>query len=306
MFNERSKIYWKKPIILKWIKKESMGDCLKVIDKKVSYLLKKNAIKKLEQWFLSDDQNFNSITAERYIIDYLKSKNKNIEDNIKKEGVDAFMNLNKKINIEVTTLNSFLAEWILIERLPLFLDEKNKKFLSNGIELFYSLARLVKEMKKNNIYSYIENIGNFLLSKDNDKLKKLEIRVKYNRALAGCISWSYLDENNNNFLKCLSDGLIRKINKKSGQLGKHKALIFVGVNHVAASNWWNPGIFQEIGKKGISYKEQIRGLQDYLSSYLSENILGVCYFLYSLNQEKPFYPLRIFWRNGKERVNINL
>ncbi len=285
-----------------------MSACLKIIDKKIGYLLKKKAIGKLKQWFLSDDQNFNSITAERYIIDYLKLKNKNLEDNLKRKGPDAFLKINReKIILEVTTLNSFLAEWILVERLPMYLEEKNRVFLkNNGIRLFYSPKRLSDEMRKDGIYLYIQNIGNALSHKNFVKLKELEIKVEYDEALVGCISWKYLDENGINFLKYLTDGLVEKINKKNNQLRSNKALIFVGVNHVAASSWWNPDLFKEIGEGGVSYRDQIQGIQDYLSSKLSKNILGVCYFSYSLDKEEPFYPLKMFWRNKKEKVNINL
>ena len=120
------------PIILNWLNnsyKDSMNQALKVIDKKVGYLLNQNARGKLRQWFRSDDSNFCTITAERYVIDYLKSKNNNINDNLynskKRSSVDAEINCDSKvIGIEVTTINGFISEWIFTERLPLYLKEK--------------------------------------------------------------------------------------------------------------------------------------------------------------------------------------
>ena len=105
-----------KPIIMKWLESPSVSvkESLRVIEKKVKYLLENyqgGGESKLIQWFLSGDINFVSITAERYIIDYLISKNSNIEDNLRKTGIDAKLKIdNENIGIEVTTLNGFIAE----------------------------------------------------------------------------------------------------------------------------------------------------------------------------------------------------
>ena len=103
-----------KPIIMKWLESPSMKESLRVIENKVKYLLENyqgGGESKLIQWFLSGDINFVSITAERYIIDYLISKNSNIEDNLRKTGIDAKLKIdNENIGIEVTTLNGFIAE----------------------------------------------------------------------------------------------------------------------------------------------------------------------------------------------------
>jgi hypothetical protein len=83
---------WRSPIILKWSDSADMMESLKIIDKKIGNLLSQNARRKLKQWLCSDDRDFNTITSERYVMDYLKGINKNIIDNIfdtHKIGVDA-------------------------------------------------------------------------------------------------------------------------------------------------------------------------------------------------------------------------
>lgn len=120
-----------RPIIFKWIKKSTTKEYLLVIDKKVSKLLRLKQKGKIKNWLLGDDQQFNSMTAERYIADYLEAKLKltNIyryEDNLQTKGVDGFISKNSEmIGVEVTTLNGFLAEWMLIDRLTWLLDANN-------------------------------------------------------------------------------------------------------------------------------------------------------------------------------------
>lgn len=72
------------PLITHWLSSPTMEESLTILDKKVGILLdnfSKGGEGKLNQWLLSNDIDFCTLTAERYIIDYLKSKNQNIKDN---------------------------------------------------------------------------------------------------------------------------------------------------------------------------------------------------------------------------------
>lgn len=301
---------WQKPIIFEWLEWPTMKKSLEVIDKKVSYLLQKNAIGKLKQWFLSDDQNFNSITAERYIIDYLKLKNENIEDNLLREGVDAIYNFDaQKVGIEITTINGFIADWIFVERLPMYLREKQSQFFdSYTVEIDYNYERIKNEMQKNYIYNYIQNVGENIILGNESKLRSLEVAFRKTNRRTGCISWNHNRANNFPIIQCyLTNGLIERLNSKEKQLSKHKnILIFVGVNHAGPMNWVNPRIFKEIGCGGISYQQQIGSIQKFLSKRLPQNVTGICYYNYALDREEPFYPLRIFWRNENQKIKLNL
>jgi hypothetical protein len=110
---------WRRSIILKWLESKNVNQSMQIIDKKIGILLTQNARKKLKQWLLSDDRDFNAITSERYIVDYLKGINKNINDTIfdsQNVGTDAeLIYNNRKIGIEITTLNGFVADWILVK-----------------------------------------------------------------------------------------------------------------------------------------------------------------------------------------------
>lgn len=79
------------PLILRWLTLPSMSESLRIIDRKVGYLLDADGKGKLKQWFLSNDIDFTTITAERYIIDFLKSRNSNIEDNLESKGIERML-----------------------------------------------------------------------------------------------------------------------------------------------------------------------------------------------------------------------
>jgi hypothetical protein len=72
-----------RPIVVRWMQSQGMRQSLEIIDKKVGQLLNRGATQKLNQWLLAGDENFNAITAERYILDYLKQKNENLDDNLR-------------------------------------------------------------------------------------------------------------------------------------------------------------------------------------------------------------------------------
>src|SRR3989344_4881489 len=71
-----------KPALIKWLEATRMTEALKIFDSKIQRLIALGARGKLNQWLLSDDRDFNSITAERYTIDFLKIKNTDLSDNI--------------------------------------------------------------------------------------------------------------------------------------------------------------------------------------------------------------------------------
>lgn len=299
---------WRKPIILEWLSLPGMEQVLEIIDKKVEYLINKKAWKKLKQWFSSDDRDFNSITAERYIIDYLKLKNKNIEDNLFNKGVDAVYNFNdQKIGMEITTINGFIADWIFTDgRLLMYLEEK-QSLDGYTLEIDYNYERIKNEMGKNNIYGYIQNVGESIISNNANELKSLEIECTKTNRLTGCISWHHNRADDFPFIKYITEGLIERLNKKTRQLSQYgKNLIFVGVNHAGPDNLVNPAIFKEIGQGGISYQQEIQMIQNFLSEKLPQNIIGVCYYNYHLKRMVPFYQLKIFWRNQDEIIPINL
>src|SRR6266852_5003049 len=177
------------PIIVHWMRSSGMQEALTIIDKRVEYLLNHKAMKKLNQWFLADDSNFNDITAERYVINYLMKQNTNISDNLYKSGTDAYLkHASSCVGVEVTTLNGFFGEWILYERLPHIL--KDHGFLSDkNLEINYSQQRILKEARKSKrkIYEYIQQCAMFIMSKNYDSLRTLEISVAQDNRCIGHI-----------------------------------------------------------------------------------------------------------------------
>jgi hypothetical protein len=125
------------PIITIWVNRPSMNKCLDIIDLHVEYLLKEQGgIQKLDQWIISDDISFNTITAERYIIKYLQNKNNNIVDNLDRKGIDAhFFDRGNPIGIEVTTLNKDIFDWVFTERLIQFVKSDDTLFGLTEISL---------------------------------------------------------------------------------------------------------------------------------------------------------------------------
>lgn len=313
-----------RPIIFKWIKKSTTKEYLLVIDKKVGKLLRLKQKGKIKNWLLGDDQQFNSMTAERYIADYLEAKLKltNIyryEDNLQTKGVDGFISINSEmIGVEITTLNGFLAEWMLIDRLTWLLDDNNIQVLNKGcLKIYYSGKKLMEFRKSNNLVQGMQEYIKKAFSSINDHQEKekwypkhLNIRFKVDKnGSPGYIVWEQIDNKflclTNKFLEDLTTGVIVKIKEKERQLKNQSAnIVFIGINHAGCLSWLNPGIFGELGnrKSAISYIQQINMLEDFYASSLPENILGVVFFVYSLPQEVPFYPLFLL-RNIKTNHN---
>lgn len=299
---------------MKWMNFPSMKESLEIIDKKVAYLLQQYQVggeSKLIQWFLADDLNFVTITAERYIIDYLKTINSNVEDNLSKKGIDATLQLgDEKVGIEVTTLNGSFAEWILKERLAELLYSKNV-IDNKTLRVAYDYERIMKETQQNRIYQYIEDLGDAIAMEDHESLKTLDVSIEIEYRWSGYINWSRGNADNFPWLRYLTNDLFSKLSdsNKNNQLKRYeKNIIFIGVNHIAPSNWTIPSIFLEIGCGGNSYNLQIESIESFWIKTMQNynSIKGICFFCISIDKEAPFYPLRILWRDKKEILPINL
>jgi len=301
------------PLIIHWLSYPCMEDSLTILDRKVGYLLdnlSRGGEGKLKQWLFSDDVNFCTLTAERYILDYLRSKNKNIEDNLCPTGIDGSLSLaNKTLGIEITTLNGFVADWIFTERLAQkissigFLNDKT-------IRVKYSFSRLLKEFRENTLYEYIHHVGSCIADSNACLLQDANVYIEIERRWSGSISWEIADEDESPWISCLTEDLYDKIvTSKKRQLTKFdKNIIFVGVNNISSPNWAIPAIFSEIGQGGFSYPQQISYINSFWQKAMQyqKNIIGICYFCYSLDREDPFYPLKIFWSEDSEQVTVNL
>ena len=300
-----------RPIIMDWLEAVSLKDSLSIMDAKVKCFMGK-AEGKLKGWFLSGDRNFYSITAERYVMDYLKSKNQNLSDNFSKQGgPDGILHCSAgDIGIEVTTVNGFIADAIFTERLCMYLKEKGYD-LSGTCEISYDYDRVNEEIKKRDcsaFYDYIEKVGCNIIRGDSDELKLLNINWTVTNRKSGCIVWGKKAADDFSVIEHLTCRLISALKNKSSQLSKlRRNLVFVGANHCGPTNWLNPIIFREMAGGGISCQCQIDYIQEYLSKNLPQCVAGLCYYIYSLDQDGPFYkPLRVFWRNPNKPVNINL
>jgi len=309
--SKQSKIYKLKllPIIISWMNSPTMKDSLDIIDKHVEYLLNNQGANKVEQWFLAGDVNFNSITAERYIIGYLLQRNKNLKDNLAKDGIDAHIgNGNSAVGIEITTLNSDVGSWILVERLKQFLIDKG--FLKDkSLEITYSQQRVSEVTKGGTINNFINEMGLAIISNDNQMMNRLGFSIKFD-AHPGWISWNLNDSDSLPWFRIITDDLLTKLAKeKAKQLKKFsRNLVFVGLNHSAPSDGIFPRIFKDLGNDETHFLSEIQGIREYWTSQMPSlaNVIGICYFFYSLERENPFYPLKIFWRSEEDKVNINL
>ena len=287
-----------------------MKQSLDIIDKHVGYLLNHGGTKKLEQWLLTDDKNFNAITAERYIIGYLQQRNGNLDDNLLADGVDASLKYgNSSIGIEITTLNGDIASWILTERLTQFLDESG--FLNdNGLDIAYSQHKISNATKGGTIYSYVSQVGKAIVSNDYQATCKLGLSVKY-RSDPGSISWDINDSDNYPWLQDITDDLSLRLQDKSKakQLQKFpRNIVFVGLNHSSPSHRPFPSIFKNLGYGKTHYRSEIQKIREYWVSQMPSltNVIGICYFFYSIEREVPFYPLKVFWRSDNEKIMIKL
>jgi hypothetical protein len=131
-------------------------------------------------------------------------------------------------------------------------------------------------MDKNQIYEYIQKVGENLIKGNLKQMTELEVDAVKTKRRSGCITWSHNQADNFPIMNNLTEGLIQKLKEKNKQLSKHKEnIVFVGVNHAGPINWANPGIFEEMGGNGISYSQQINAIQDFLKNNSPMEIIGV-------------------------------
>ena len=239
------------------------------------------------------------------------SQNSNIEDNLRKTGVDAKLKVGDEyIGIEVTTLNGFIAEWILRERLSELLFSKNV-IDDKTLRLTYDHERIMKETVENRMYQYIDELSTAIETNDAISLKNLDASIEFEHRWAGAISWNHSNADNFPWLKYLTDELLSKLtisNKRKQLMEYSRNIIFIGVNHITPSNWAIPSIFEQIGIGGTSYSPQIEAIELFWEKVMlgHQNIAGICFYNYSLDKVGPFYPLRIILRNEEENLRVNL
>lgn len=290
-----------------------MRQALTLIDKHVAYLFDpKNAggLRKLEEWFLTGDRNFIAYTAERYIISYLKHKNSNLHDMLGPKGADAYIQDDgSNIGIEITTLNGFIVDWMLAERLKEELI-KSGYLKDKYIEITYSFERVWREAHLG-LDNYIGKLGLALFRNDQLLLSQLEVSVETNDRFPGTLAWRFSNSDAYPWFRNITYDLMSKLNspQKIKQLEQYKKnLIFVGVNHAGPNNWIIPGIFEDLSTGEKIYQIQIQYLRDYWVTHLPKltNVVGICYFTFDIASEIPYYPLKIFWRSERDVVDINL
>lgn len=303
-----------RPIILKWMESAPMKGSLEVIDKHVEYLDSKPGGRgKLQQWLLSSDRNFYEITAERYILWYLRQQNEDIHDNLSEQGIDGHMDTpNGTVGIEVTSLSAFIAESIFIERLT-EMCRQDSRLRGRGFDLTYSWDRIQACEQDEEIYIYIRQVAEALASQDGEKLEQLQVDVKYEDDYPGNIVWHVRNSDSYPWFDRITRRLTPKLqtNSKVRQLSTYQRnLVFVGINHLSPINGMFPDLFRYLaGVDGYNpHEEMIESLENCWSDTLPtlQNVNGICYFFYSLDQETPFYPLRMFWRSPADQIYINL
>jgi hypothetical protein len=74
------------------------------------------------------------------------------------------------------------------------------------------------------------------------------------------------------------------------------------------TNWVVPLIFEELSAESGYYQLEIQGLNDYWKSHMASlnHVIGICYFVYDIGSEAPYYPLKMFWRSEDDTIAINL
>lgn len=293
-----SKNDWKNyPIILRWLEKGSMEGSLKVINDKVCHLSQVSK-SKLQEWLASDDNKLTQVTAERYILDYLRTKN-NLTDIFSGGGVDAHIEIDgEKIGTEVKTLNKTTPEWLLNERLLMYLWSKDF-VLKNNVEIRFPLSRTKALEYLDSRFKIIEAIGNALITSSYGEVEGFTIS-KLEKGSS--IIWE-MDNDGFNLFEYLPTHLQSIIDNKKQFKDYSKNILFIGANQIPVDHLF--GMFIEMANP-TRFTEEIEELENMLTETLPDNIIGVCYFHYHLPQINPYYPLKIFWKKGAEIPSINL
>jgi hypothetical protein len=214
------------------------------------------------------------------------------------------------IGVEITTLNGFIGDWIFTERLTEFLDEQNYLTKDIGLEVSYSHARIQLAAQGKLIYQYIGKVGEAILSNDERALFEMSVSVNHH-SRGPFISFDIDDTDSFPWFKYITQDLQAKLQERSKvqQLSQHsRNIVFVGLNHSSPTNWAFPRIFEDLANGEIHYHSEIQEIRRYWASSMLDltNVVGVCYFFYSLPSEEPFYPLKFFWHSEKDKVTIKL
>jgi len=287
------------PILLRWIESGSMKAEVDVISKKADYLAGVGAKSKVKEW-LSSDIALTHITAERYLLDNIRKKNANFLESFTGGGVDGYLKIHDdNIGIEVTTVNHSLPEWILRERLLSYLSV-NTYNRGEGVEISYDLSKL-EGIKYENL-EIIPKIGSMIMRGNFHEIDGITVK-KISRE-GSYISWNIL-ESGNNFFANIRDSLTRILTDKSKQLNKNaQNILFVCVDQLPYSIY-NPGIFRELSGH-VYHQDWIDELEKIVKETLTDNVLGVCFFVYTLSSEEMMYPLRVLWKDDKKQIPIIL
>lgn len=291
---------WKTyPILLKWYESGRMSNPINILEKKVDKLLREGATAKVKEW-VSTDVALTQITAERYLLDYLGTRNSNFRDSFTGGGVDGYLQIKSdSIGLEVTTVNQSIPEWILHERLLAYLST-NRYARNDGIEITYDLSKL-EPIKFDNL-NIIQKIGDAILRENYHSVNGVAIKKISKRG--AYISWNNT-ESNNNFFVTIENSLTQILSQKSKQLSKNQQnILFVGVNQLPNSIF-NPGIFKELVGH-IYHQDWIDELNIVTRNSLPVYVIGVCFFVYTLPSEEMMYPLKVIWRDPSVTVPINL
>jgi hypothetical protein len=239
----------------------------------------------------------------------LRQKNLTIRDHLNTKGVDAYLDTpDGRIGIEVTTLTAFFAEWVFIERLAEFCWQ-DERLTGQGFDITYSYKHIQICTQGNTIYDYVKRVGKAIATYDKEALANLQVTVKFIDNHPGYFSWSIEDADTYPWYDTLTSDLTQKLQgkRKAGELSNcERNLVFVGINYVSPTNWALPRLFGylEPRESYSPYKSTVGALESYWIEMLPtlHNLIGICYFVYDLRQEDPFYPLRIFWRSEADRT----
>jgi hypothetical protein len=282
------------PIILRWLGKKSMQTSVDIIDDKVAYLMNQSGgTFKLKEWFLSDDQHLVTTTAERYILDHIRSLNPSMQEIFGGSDVDAAIEVNgEEYGIEVTCMLETIAEWTIIERIQQFIDQ-NSIVPASGLQVSADLQAIINfhYFRKPEQCDVVEQLSTSINKVSKFTYKGFTIQNVSNLH-PGSINWEFEQDKSNPYNDLLKN-LTSKIDGKKQQLSKReKNILLINVGSMPVS-WMFPSLFEEMTAPD-RWSEEIAQLeQDVLSTISETTVKAVCFFVYSLDKVTPFYALKL-------------
>ncbi len=286
--------WFKFPVVLRWMDDMGMESSVKVIDNKVKYLLSQSGgVSKLKEWFLKSNDRMVTITAERYILDYVRSQNSGLKEILTGGDVDACINISgTEYGIEVTCFLETFAEWVLVERIQQYLSQ-NKIIPLYGLKVSAELQTLKSFAYRDETYqrNVIEQLSISVNSGGVFKYEGFSIHPIPD-IQPGIISWEF-EQDMSNPLDSLINDLSNKINEKHRQLNKRPCnVLFISVGSLPVNHLF-PSLFAEL-KNPDRWKAEIIELEKKVFEIIREtSVKGVCFFVYDLRQNKPYYALKI-------------